>query len=241
MGAGRRARRGRQTVGAAAGGGAGRGRARLAGGGATGGGRRAARARGGADGGAARRGSGGRGLSGPGGGAGRRRGRAGGPRAGGDVAVGAGHGLVDLRGIAGDHRQRLGDQLEASGADPRARGAGLGQARQGPGEEMRQALGQRRLAVMRLGRRHDHLEPQTGAQEGRQPPPAPAPDRAEHDLPPRQPVARAGRTEHRVAGEDLDPLGQRRTHQAGRLLLDRADVDHELARAQAGGERGQRP
>ena len=98
---------------------------------------------------------------------------------------------------------------------------------------MGQALGHRCLAIM-VSRGGDNDVELQEAQEHSQAPPTFASDRTENDLAPREPFSCALRSEHGMAGKDLDVRRQCFTHESRRLFLDGADVDDQLPCTQMG-------
>ena len=128
-----------------------------------------------------------------------------------------------------DHLGRADQKVEARGCHaPRQRL----HRDQYLGDEMGQALDHRRLTVMRLGCRHDHLEAKHAAQEGGDAPGAGAADRADRDLEPGNAVTAALRAEERMGADDLDVTRQLGEHGRGRADLDRADIDDDRAATQ---------
>ena len=89
------------------------------------------------------------------------------------------------------------------------------------GDEMGQTLDQRHLAVMRVGRGHDDVEPRAHGAGSRDPPDAAAADRADRDLQAADAVAGALRTEERMRADDLDMLWKpARSIRAGSILTE---------------------
>ena len=86
----------------------------------------------------------------------------------------------------------------------------------------------------------DGVEPEGLAQESRERPRAGPADRADHDLQPLDPAARALRAEHRMGADNVDMIGQFAPHDLGRQHFDRADVEHRRAGAQMRPDGGDR-
>ena len=97
------------------------------------------------------------------------------------------------------------------------------------GDQVRQPLGEGRLAIMLLRRGEQHRQPERPAQESRHPSRPRPPQRAQHDLQPRHPLPHALRPEQGMSGDQVDMRGQLFPQYRRRLDLHRPHVHHQRA------------